>query len=312
MAYHRRGIDLGQVGRHCRAKTIVDVVLLGGDDAAGLHGSLEDQRLVQRLDGVDVQHAGADTLAGQLLGRSQRHLHRQARGGNGHIAAVAQGHALAQFKGIAGDGVGHRFDCQAAQAHIRRPVIVQQGLDRQTHLVAVAGVDHHHTGDGTHGAKVLDALVGRAVLADGQAAVRADDLHVQARIRDGVAHLLEGTAGSKHGKGVGKRHFAAGRQTGGHAHHVALGNAHVEKAIRIGLGKALGHGCAGQVRIQDHQLGILLGQGDNSLAICAAGCNFLSHLQPSSSFRYASSSEMATAYCSSLGALPCQPALFSI
>ena len=48
--------------RHGAAEAAVDVVLLGGDDLAALPGSLEDDVLIQRLDGVDVDDAGMDCL----------------------------------------------------------------------------------------------------------------------------------------------------------------------------------------------------------------------------------------------------------
>ena len=67
-AAHGGGQLLGQDGAHGFAQTADDVVLLGGDHLAALFGRLQDDLLVQRLDGVDVDDAGMDALGGQLLG----------------------------------------------------------------------------------------------------------------------------------------------------------------------------------------------------------------------------------------------------
>ena len=119
--------------------------------------------------------------------------------------------------------------------------------------------------------------MGSAVFTDAETAVGTDDLHVQTGIAHGVADLLPGTAGSKHGEGVDEGLLAAGGQAGGHAHHVALSDAHVEEPVGIGLHKALGHGSARQVGVEHHQLGILLSQLYQRIAVGGTGCDFLCH-----------------------------------
>ena len=62
-----RGAQGGQLfaqhGADGLAQTADDIVLLGGDDLAALLCSLEDDLLVQRLDGVDVDDPGMDASA---------------------------------------------------------------------------------------------------------------------------------------------------------------------------------------------------------------------------------------------------------
>ena len=60
------------------AQTADDVVLLGGDDLAALLGGLEDDLLIQRLDGVDFDDPGVDALGSQLLGSQAVPLSRSA------------------------------------------------------------------------------------------------------------------------------------------------------------------------------------------------------------------------------------------
>ena len=147
-----------------------------------------------------------------------------------------------------------------------------------------------------------------AILAHRNTRVGSADFDVEVRIADGITHLFVRAAGGEHGKGVGEGLFAAGGQAGGHAGHVGLGNAHVVKAVGMGLGKALGHGGAGQIRVQHHKLRVFFRQGHQGLAVGRAGCNLLCHAYfPSSSATRAASSARAFSYCSALGALPCQP-----
>ena len=56
------------------AQTADNVVLLGSDDLAALLSSLDDDLLVQGLDGVDVDDPGVDTLGSQLLGSMRASL----------------------------------------------------------------------------------------------------------------------------------------------------------------------------------------------------------------------------------------------
>ena len=64
---HGSGQLLAQNGADGFAQTADDVVLLGGDDLAALLGSLEDDLLVQGLDGVDVDDPGVDCLSQRIM-----------------------------------------------------------------------------------------------------------------------------------------------------------------------------------------------------------------------------------------------------
>ena len=119
--------------------------------------------------------------------------------------------------------------------------------------------------------------MGSAVLTDGETAVGAHDLDIQAGVGDGVSHLLPGTACGEHGEGVDKGLEAAGSHTGGNAGHVGLGDAHIEEALRAGFQEELGHGGTGQVSVEHHQLGILVGQLRQSHAVCVTSCNLFAH-----------------------------------
>ena len=89
---------LAQDGADGLAQTADDAVLLGGDDLAALLGGLEDDLLIQRLDGVDVDDPGVDALGGQLLGSQAGLVDHQAGSDDGNVAALGDLLALAQLK----------------------------------------------------------------------------------------------------------------------------------------------------------------------------------------------------------------------
>ena len=245
VADHRDRAALGQQGTDRLPQPADDAVLLAGDDTACLPGGGDQQLLVQRLDGVDIDDPGVDTLLGQDLGRVPGHAHHHAGGYDGHVLARAQEGALAQFKLIAGQGLGVDLGGQAGQPEIGGTGTVQQGLHRQAHLIGVGGADHRHVGQHPHQSQVLAALVGGPVLAHAEAAVGAHYLHIQLGKDDGGADLLVAPAGGKHGKGAGKDLLAAGGKARGHAHHVLLGDAQVKKPVGKGLGEHTRLGGAG-------------------------------------------------------------------
>ena len=100
--------------------------------------------------------------------------------------------------------------------------------------------------------------MGRAVLTDRDAGMGCADLHIQVRIADGVANLLKGTAGCKHGKCRCERHFPGCCDPGRDSHHVRLRDAAVNVALREGLLEGSGLGCACEVSIQDNDIVVFL------------------------------------------------------
>ena len=89
-AADRGGLLLAEQGADGLAQTADDAVLLGGDDLAAFLGSLEDDLLIQGLDGVDVDDAGVDALGGQLFGGQTGFVDHQAGGDDGDIVALGE------------------------------------------------------------------------------------------------------------------------------------------------------------------------------------------------------------------------------
>ena len=250
-------------------------MLLGGDDLAALLCSLEDDLLVQRLDGVDVDDAGMDALGGQLLGSDAGLVDHQAGGDDGNVAALGDLLALADLKVIVLGIVEHR-NGQTAKAQIDGAFHFVGGTHSGAGLHIVCRADDGHAGDAAHEGKVLAALMGSTVLAHRDAAMGGTDLDVEVRVADGVADLLKRAARGKHGKAGNKGHVAHGGQARGHAHHVALSNAAVKMTVRVSLAEHTGLGGSSKVCVQHHQILVALcGQLLQGVAVAFTGSDLL-------------------------------------
>ena len=84
---------------------------------------------------------------------------------------------------------------------------------------------------------------------------------------DGVADLLKGATGGKHGKGAREGDAARGRDAGGKAHQVALGDAGIIEALGMGGLKLAGLRGGRQVGIENHEVIALVAQLDKRLAV---------------------------------------------
>ena len=109
-------------GRNSLSKAADDVVLFAGDDLAALLGCLQDDLLVEGLDGADVDNAGMNALFREILRSRQSFRNHKARCDDGNIIAVRELLALTDLEGVALCVVEYRR-CQTAQADIDRAFI---------------------------------------------------------------------------------------------------------------------------------------------------------------------------------------------
>ena len=168
--------------------------------------------------------------------------------------------------------VNHR-QRQAAKAQIHRAFHLVSCLHRRTRLHIIRRTEHSHTGDGAHQRKVLAALVAGAVLADGNAAVRRADLHIQVRIADGIADLLKGASRHKHRKAGNERHKAHRRHARRRSDHVRLRDAAVKVPVREFLLERARHRGFREVRIQHDKILVLTADFYQRSAVARACCN---------------------------------------
>ena len=105
------------------------------------------------------------------------------------------------------------------------------------------------------------------------------------RVADGVADLLKGAAGGKHGKAAREGDATGGRDTGGDTHQVAFGDAHIEEAVGASGLKLTGLRGGGQVGVEDHKVIVLAGELDEGLAVAYARGDFLDVCHPRAPLR---------------------------
>ena len=86
----------------------------------------------------------------------------------------------------------------------------------------------------------------------------ADDLHVGAVVGHRHADLLE-AAHHEAGEAADERDLARQRHAGADAHHVALGDAHVEEPLGMLPGELIGHGGLPEVSVEDDDVRIGFG-----------------------------------------------------
>ena len=135
--------------------------------------------------------------------------------------------------------------------------------------------------------KCYQEAMGGAVKGVAHAAVCAAELDIQIAVADLAAGGAKTERGEENGEGVYKGDLAGGGKTGGGGYHIALGNTHVEKALRMGLAEDGGLGGAGEVGVQNNDIGIGLAQflEDGTVNFSYCFCHYT--LPPSSSIALA-------------------------
>ena len=138
--------------------------------------------------------------------------------------------------------------------------------------------------------------------------MRAGDLDVQIRIADFLPDHFADTHAAESCIGHHKRNLSAGRKTGCDACAVLLGNTDVQILLRQFLPECLGLAAFADINIDDQNVSVFFAEFNNGLTEAVAGRNlFCLHAQASSLMYRAVSSSIACLYCSSFGAMPCQP-----
>ena len=114
-------------------------------------------------------------------------------------------------------------------------------------------------------------MVGGAGVAEGDAGVSGDDLYRQVLVGDIRAYLFAGAHAGEDGHGGGKGNQPRLGQARGDAEHVLLGDAHVVKAVREGLGEMDDGRCLGKVGGEADDLFVVLAQFGQRAAVDLAG-----------------------------------------
>ena len=230
------------------------MVVFGQDQPSpGGRGGGREGGGVDRLDRVQVDDPGADPLAGQLVGRGQAFVQGHPGPDQGHLVVIG----LAEHLGAADrEGlrrvVQHRVGAPGGP-HVRDAVEVGHGLCQRGGAGRVAGVQDGGAVDRAQHGQVLQRHLGRAVGADLDAGVRADQADVG--LGDGRHPDEVVGAGEEGGEGGRERPVAARAEAHRGRHQLLLGDEHLEVALGIGLGELVGEGRVAHLAVHGHHVG---------------------------------------------------------
>ena len=185
-------------------------------------------------------------------------------------------------------------------------------------LNIVCRTHYYHAWDRAHQRNILVTLMGSSILSYRNSCMGSADLNIQMRISYGIPDLFKGSSCSKHGKAAHKWDLTGGCHTGSNANHITFCNTAVDMSVGICFLKNTCFGSSSKICIQNDYIRIFCSQFYQSVSVTFPGrdlfhciiCHYASSFNSSSSIF--SRSAIATAYCSSFGAVPCQLTLFSI
>src|SRR5579883_1412020 len=259
---HRARMQFGDSLGDADPQPAVHQVFLGGDNRARLGGSAPDGLAIERLYRMEVDDARRYAFGFQRFGSADRFGHQQAVGDDRHIGTLHQLHRLADLEFLIAVIDDRRL--RTARPNEHRADMGGGGADQGFGRGFVGRCQHHEAGQGTGQAGLFDAHLRRAVLADGNAAMRPDDLHIEARVSDADAKLLESLVHHERGKAGGERDFAGVRHARGLSDHVGLRDAKGEEPVGELFREVVSHRGFRQVGVANHDVFVLLaefGQG---------------------------------------------------
>ena len=253
-------------------------------------------------------------------------MDQNAAGENHNIRALPQRHGLAngQLASLRID-LGIALTSHADVLHPRAILALAQDANEHG---GVGNIDHSGAGNGPVKRHVLKGHVSPAVHGGGDSWVGSDYGDVVFRVASRKEKLVVAAAGGKGSEGMHHRLEARSGQAAGHADHVGLSNAAVDRAVWIGSGPLGGADAVHQVSIQIDKVRVLRSQGRDGLpqhALAEAGIHaaviYDLHASTSQACFSASNALVQRSYCSSLtgrlwfitfSATSCTPAPFTV
>ena len=275
-ATYANGVVFSQKLRHGTTQSTSDLMFLNSKDHSGFLSSLVENIAIQRLDGVHVDDASGDIQMLQHVSGFQGFPHLVTRGHKGNIRSLAHQLRLPNLKVLV--FIGKIRYCFTPKTHINRTFAFQNGFLRSDFgLRGVAGRNHSHVGQHTHGGDVLQSLVGGTIGADRYAGMSTanDDMHIVVTHRN--TNLVVGTMCSKNAVGAKHGELSTQGQASRSCHGILLSDAHGEKTFGVCLRKEVHPHRIGDVGTQSDHPFILLSRSENSLAE-ACLCGFVAFI----------------------------------
>ena len=146
-------------------------MLFRGYYRAGLVCVREYELVIERFYRMDVQYRRVDAVVFEKLSRLQGYVDHIAVRGYRHVGSVRHNDALADLEFI-------RFfiekygSCRPAETQVNGTDEIDRRFYGRARFRRVGGAYDSHAGDRSHNGEILEALMRRAVFADGDAAVR--------------------------------------------------------------------------------------------------------------------------------------------
>lgn len=226
-------------------------MILDGDDlSAALFGVGDYELGVERFHRKRIDDSGVDVVFGaQLGGRVQRLVQRDAGADDEQLIVVG----AAQHLGLA-DGellvvVVEDGRIRSGGADEANAFGVGCQLDGPLGADRVARIENGAAGNGAKHGQIFERHLAGPVLADADAAVRADEVDV--RLRNGAHADLVESAREERGERRDERNGAvAARRTDRHAHQILLGDEAFDVALREALLDLIREGRVLRVAVQ--------------------------------------------------------------
>jgi len=171
---------------------------------------------VEGFDRGRVQHRGLDPLGSQQFRGLQADGGAQAAAHQQHIPALPHHHGLAELEAVV-----FRVDAGelvAGEADVDGSLMRVGGANRLPGFNGVGRREDGHARDHSHEGQILQALMGAAILAHGEACVGGDDLDVLAAHAHGLPDKFIGPARGEHGEGADEGDHARGGGPGRGGH----------------------------------------------------------------------------------------------
>src|SRR5579883_1588649 len=245
-------------------------MILDGDDvsAAGTRGGGEGFA-VDGADAEQVDDADRDALLLKVVIGSERFENGDTAGDDQGAVAVARAEhfALSQSKRFVG-GIEDR-GITASEADVAGAFGFGEQAGAFPGGGGVGGVKDREIGFGADHGDVLEAHLGGAVLADGDADVGAGELDIEPA--DGGDANKVVSAGEEAGEGRGEGDFSAAGEAHCHAEDVLLGDVAFQEAVRGGFFEVLGVGGVFDVAVENDDAGVGGAEGGEAFGEGFAG-----------------------------------------
>ena len=213
--------------RNRAAETADNGVVFRGDDTTSVVDRSKDCFLIDRFNGVHVQHASIDVVVVFKDLRSLNSLiYAAAARDNGDVVTFVKENGFADFEVVVVVRVNVGVET-TVDTNVERTFGVCSRFNRFARFDTVGGADKRHVDKRTDNREVFDCVVGGARLTERRTAVRADDFHVDVLIADVGVNLVKRAERREDGEGRRERNESAFRKTCRHAVHVLFRNTYV-------------------------------------------------------------------------------------